>query len=163
MRELPRLRPSASWAVATLQNARPKVTSTCPIIIRRRSASYKEMGQVMLWLPSTESSAKSSLWRTIVIPNASLGRSLSESSRAGESFFLAMDLWYCSAASCNLGDAAKSRGWCKVRAGIEQAHRCSPSLRRSISCSSSLASPVRVVLSLALMTSSAHFMHRDHD
>jgi hypothetical protein len=40
--------------------------------------------------------------------------------------------------------------------GVEQAHRCSPSLRTSISCSSSLASPVSVVLSLALITSSAH-------
>jgi len=113
MRELPRLRLNASWTVATLQNARPKLTRTWPIIIRHREV--KEMGRMMPWLPSTESSAKSSPWRTIVIPNASLGKSLSDSSRAGESFFLAIDLWYCSAASCNLGGAAIVHGWCKVR------------------------------------------------
>ena len=113
------------------------------------------------WLPNRESSAKSSPWRTIVVPNASLGRNLSGSSRACETRFLDIDLWYCSAASCSLGDAVTSSWQAKDEAGIrgkyiEQAHRCSPSLRRSISCSSSFASPVSVVLSLALITSSAH-------
>jgi hypothetical protein len=63
---------------------------------------------MMPWLPNRESSAKSSPWRTIVVPNASLGRNLSGSSRACETRFLDIDLWYCSAASCSLGDAATS-------------------------------------------------------